>query len=73
MDELEELVKTIFNGTPNDAMNCLVRYIEFGDWLDDESQSAEIERNSWLGNGASITAISMGVSLDFKMAFHPSR
>lgn len=44
MDELEELVKTIFNGTPNDAMNCLVRYIEFGDWLDDESQSAEIER-----------------------------
>jgi len=44
MDELEELVKTIFNGTPNDAMNCLVRYIEFGDWLDDESQFDHINR-----------------------------
>ncbi len=44
MDELEELVKTIFNGTPNEAMNCLVRYIEFGDWLDDDSQLDHINR-----------------------------
>jgi hypothetical protein len=44
MDELEELVKAIYKGTPNDAMNCLVRYIEFGDWLDDDSQLDHINR-----------------------------
>ena len=44
MDELEELVKAIFKGTPNEAMNCLVRYIEFGDWLDEDRQTDEIGR-----------------------------
>ena len=44
MDELEELVKAIYKGTPNDAMNCLVRYIEFSDAIVEYRQNEEIEK-----------------------------